>query len=161
MATISSRPQCVNKATTPTTSSGQVDHDDVIKWKHFPHYWPFVREINRSPVISPHKGQWRGALMFSLICLNKRLSKQWWGWWFDVPSCSLWRQCNDIVRNSVSCHRNIGFQFMMTSSNEKKIPCYSPVTGEFPSQRPVTLSFDVFFDLCLNKRDAIAIIMTS
>ena len=29
---------------------------------------------------------------------------------------------------------------------------YSPVTGEFPSQRPVTRSFDVFFDLCLNKR---------
>ena len=27
----------------------------------------------------------------------------------------------------------------------------SPVRGEFPSQRPVTRSFDVFFDLCLNK----------
>ena len=27
----------------------------------------------------------------------------------------------------------------------------SPVPGEFPSQRPVTRSFDVFFDLCLNK----------
>ena len=42
-------------------------HDDVIKWKHFPRYWPFVRRIRRSPVNSPHKGQWRGALMFSLI----------------------------------------------------------------------------------------------
>ena len=42
-------------------------HDDVIKWKHFPCYWPFVREIHRSPVNSPHKGQWRGALMFTLI----------------------------------------------------------------------------------------------
>ena len=28
----------------------------------------------------------------------------------------------------------------------------SLVTGEFPSQRPVTRSFDVFFDLCLNTR---------
>ena len=27
-----------------------------------------------------------------------------------------------------------------------------PVTGGFPSQRPVTRSFDVYFDLCLNKR---------
>ena len=44
-------------------------HDDVIKWKHFPSYWPFVRGIHRSPVNSPHKGQWRGALMFSLICV--------------------------------------------------------------------------------------------
>ena len=44
-------------------------HDDVIKWKHFPRYWPFVRGIHRSPVNSPHKGQWRGALMFTLICV--------------------------------------------------------------------------------------------
>ena len=44
-------------------------HDDVIKWKHFPRYWPFVRGIHRSPVNSPHKGQWRGAFMFSLICV--------------------------------------------------------------------------------------------
>ena len=28
----------------------------------------------------------------------------------------------------------------------------SSVTGEFPAQRPVTRRFDVFFDLCLNKR---------
>ena len=38
-------------------------HDDVIKRKHFPFYWPFVRGIHRSPVNSPHKGQWRGAKM--------------------------------------------------------------------------------------------------
>ena len=43
-------------------------HGDVIKWKHFPRYWPFVWGIHRSPVNSPHKGQWRGALMFSFIC---------------------------------------------------------------------------------------------
>ena len=42
-------------------------HDDVIKWKHFPRYWQFVQGIHRSPVNSPHKGQWRGTLMFSLI----------------------------------------------------------------------------------------------
>ena len=45
-------------------------HDDVIKSKHFPRYWPFVRGIHRWPVNSPHKGQWRGALMFSLICAS-------------------------------------------------------------------------------------------
>ena len=39
-------------------------HDDVIKRKHFPHYWPFVRGIYRSPVNSPHIGQWRGAFFF-------------------------------------------------------------------------------------------------
>ena len=43
-------------------------HDDVIKWKHFTRYWPFVRGIHWSPVNSPHKGQWSRALIFSLIC---------------------------------------------------------------------------------------------
>ena len=42
-------------------------HDDVIKWKNFPRHWPFVRGIHRSLVNSLHKGQWSGALMFSLI----------------------------------------------------------------------------------------------
>ena len=42
-------------------------HDDVIKWKHFPRYWPFVRGIHRSPVDSPHKGQWR-SFDVSLVC---------------------------------------------------------------------------------------------
>ena len=45
-----------------------IEHDDVIKWKHFPRYWPSVRGIQRPPVNSPHKRQWRGALTFSLIC---------------------------------------------------------------------------------------------
>ena len=35
--------------------------------QHFPRYWPFVPGIHRPTVNSPHKGQWRGALMFSLI----------------------------------------------------------------------------------------------
>ena len=49
--------------------SGGSSHDDIIKWKHFPRYWPFVRGIRRSQVNSPRKSQWRGALMFSLICV--------------------------------------------------------------------------------------------
>ena len=52
----------------PCSSISLLDHDDVIKGKHFPRNWPFVQGIHRSPVNSPHKGQWRGALMFSLIC---------------------------------------------------------------------------------------------
>ena len=60
---------------------------------------PFVRGIHRSPVNSPHKSQWRGAMMFSLICaLNKRLSNQSWGWWFETPSRSSWRHCSEILK---------------------------------------------------------------
>ena len=44
-------------------------HDDVIKWKHFPRYWPFVRWIPRTPVT-------RNFDVFFDLSLNKRLSKQ-------------------------------------------------------------------------------------
>ena len=64
----------------------QRGHDDVIKWKYFPRYWPFVRGIHRPPVNSPHKGQWRGALMFTLICARIN------GW---VNNC----EAGDLRRN--------------------------------------------------------------
>ena len=53
-------------------------HDDVIKWEQFPRYWPFVRGTHRPPVNCPHKGQWRGALMFCLICIwiNSRVNNR-------------------------------------------------------------------------------------
>ena len=64
-------------------------------WLHLLCYWPFVRGIHRSPVNYPHKGQWRGALIFSLVCV-------WINGWvnnreagdFRRPLCPLWRQCN-------------------------------------------------------------------
>ena len=52
----------------------------------FPRYWPFVRGIHRSPVNSPHKGQWRGALMFSLMCV-----------W--INGCVNNREAGDLRRN--------------------------------------------------------------
>ena len=33
--------------------------------------------------------------VFFDLRLNKRLNKQPWGWWFETPSWSLWRHCND------------------------------------------------------------------
>ena len=60
-------------------------HDDVIKWKHFLRYWPFVRGIHWSPVNSPHKGQWRGSLVFSLICA-------WTHSWVNNPDAGCLRR---------------------------------------------------------------------
>ena len=62
-------PLLVNGAHRICVNLAMLIHDDVIKWKHFPRYWPFVRGIHRSTANSPRKGQWRGALMFSLICV--------------------------------------------------------------------------------------------
>ena len=70
--------------------------------ENFPRYWPFVRGIHRWPVISPQKGQWRGALIFFFaLRLNKRMSKQSWGWWLETPSRPLWRHCNEIIQKEL------------------------------------------------------------
>ena len=61
-------------------------HDDVIKWEHFPRYWPFARGIHRWPVNSPSKGQWRGALMFSLI-------GAWINGWVNNREAGVLRHC--------------------------------------------------------------------
>ena len=55
----------------------------VIIWKHFLRHWPVVRRIHRSPVVSPHKGQRRGALMFYLICASTN------GWANNRDACDL------------------------------------------------------------------------
>ena len=71
-------------------------HDDVMKWKHFPRYWPFVRGIHRSPVNSPaQRPVTRSFSLFFELRLNKRLSKQSWDCWFETPSHPLWRHHND------------------------------------------------------------------
>ena len=57
---------CCNEISIKIDVAHILQHDDVIGWKQFPRYWPFVRGIHRSPVTSPHKGQWRGDFMFSL-----------------------------------------------------------------------------------------------
>ena len=70
-------------------------HEDVIKWKHITRYWPYVR--GNSPVTGKFRAQrpvTRSFDVFFDLRLNKPLSKQSWGWWFETPSCSLWRHYN-------------------------------------------------------------------
>ena len=170
-------------------------HEDIIKWKSFPHYWPFVREIDRSPVDSPHKGQWRRALMFSLIgawangwtnrrCAHYDVTVMWkwcfcalnlhkmapiaeqttFQWYFDLN----FTEVRSYGSNNISISRlapegncpvppqgfNPWWRHQMGTFSAL-LAFYagnSPVAGEFRAQRPVTQNFDVFFDLCLNKR---------
>ena len=75
---------------------GQVEpHDDVSEWEQLPRYWPF--SAGNSPVIGEFPAQMpvtRSFDVFFDLRLNKRLSKQSWGWWFETPSRLLWRHCN-------------------------------------------------------------------
>ena len=200
----------------------------------FPHYWPFVRGIHRSPVNSPHKGQWRGALIFFicawtngwvnnrgagdlrlhrahhdvivLVCqwtfviilpcrnekgsiveilLNGRketayiaqsLSFLLMTWWRDEPGhepawhgtnlqwitiAFLIRKWQIKVWTKHRVVRNLACLQIMLSWWRHQMETFSallaicagnsPVPGEFPTQRPVTRSFDVSFYLRPNK----------
>ena len=91
---------------------------------------------------------------------NKRLSKQPWGWWFETPSGPLWRHC----KLSMAVDMRLRTSSPLVQPNARwrhPIETFSllalcegnpPVIGGFPAQRPVTRSFDAFFDLRLNNR---------
>ena len=61
----------------------------------FRRYWPFMRGIHRSAVNSAQRPVTRSFDVFLDLRLNKPLSKQSWGWWFErLSRPPLWRQCN-------------------------------------------------------------------
>ena len=64
-----------------------------------------------------------------------------------------WAHGNKLIHRNFNQNRT-GWRHQMETFSALLALCAgnSPVTGEFPSQRPVTRSFDVFFDLRLNKR---------
>ena len=47
--------------------------------------------------------------------LNKRLSKQSWSWWFETPSCPLWRHCNVYMKSAI-CKSKVPVVFSVTTS---------------------------------------------
>ena len=55
---------------------------------------PFCREFTGPGEFPTQRPVTRSFDVFFDLRLNKRLSKQPWGWWFETPSWSLWRQCN-------------------------------------------------------------------
>ena len=73
-------------------------------------------------------------------------------WWFFL-GVHLTTCVNIIVcRWKGDAPSRPGHVIVMTSSNGNIFRVTGPSWGEFPSHRPVTRSFDVFFDLRLNKR---------
>ena len=55
--------------------------------------------VGNSPVTGEFPAQrpvTRSFDVFFYLCLNKRLSKQSWGWWFETPSRLLWRHCKGV-----------------------------------------------------------------
>ena len=146
----------------------------------------FVWGIHRSPRNSPHEGQWRGALMFSLFCawINISVNNREAGdlrphrahydviVMQEIKPCPVHSHPNQkqaiITKNPhqlthtapwVVSDINLSFpyawwRYQMETYSALRAICggNSPVTGEFPARRPVTRSFDVFFDLRPIKR---------
>ena len=59
--------------------------------------------VGNSPVTGEFPSQrpvTRSFDVFLDLCLNKRLNKQSWGWWFETSSCSLWRQYSELYWTS-------------------------------------------------------------
>ena len=74
-----------NFAMMMTSSNGNIFRVTGHLYGEFTGHWwiPARRPVTRSFDV------------FFDLHLNKRLGKQWWGWWFDTPSCSLWGHCNE------------------------------------------------------------------
>ena len=99
-------------------------------WCHqmetFPRYWPFVGGIHRWPVDSPKKGQWRGTLMFYLICAWPN------GWASNRDASDLKRQSAhyDVI---VMCNsdrgkgNSLGFFFLRPDALSAKDSRYNSV----------------------------------
>ena len=74
------------------------NHDDVIKWKNNPRYWPFGREFTGQRWIPLTKAE---LWCFLWSVPEKRLSKQSRRRWIETPSCSLWRHCNNEYASEI------------------------------------------------------------
>ena len=65
----------------------------------------------------------RGFDVFFDLRLNKWLSKQWWGWWFEMPSCPLWRHCNCGMK-TIPIGTNCGWGNNCTLKNRRLITTF-------------------------------------
>ena len=91
------------------------------------------------------------AALFTLIYNDHKI------WYRSIKELTLF--VSDCTLNLSAYVTNTSIVYVMMTSSNGNIFAWlafcagnSPVTGEFHSQRPVTRSFDVFFDLRLNKR---------
>ena len=116
-------------------------HDYVIKWE-CPRYWPFVRGIHQWQVNSPHKGQWRRALIFLKICV-------WTKDWANHPDagdfsrhCAHYDVTVMIGKRCWCRNRNISDERSQWRVGETLAPCVKTTKlGEMCTDAPFGLFF--------------------
>ena len=124
-------------ANTMTSSNGNI-------------YCPFLLGIRRSRVNSPHKDQWRGALMFSLICA-------WTNSWSNN------QDANDLRRHRA--HYDVSVMRNGIMTNQNKSPrnrlhnlCNIVYTAEWSKRCPWTTLICLVFNFFLIHNDKMTVI---
>ena len=104
----------------------------------------------------------RSFYVFFDLRLNKRLSKQWWGWWFETLSSPLWRhrsgrrvpvytacsmilllmsgRCKGSRNQQPYVPGSVKERLMETSSNGNIFRFTGPLCGEFTGYRWIPLT---------------------
>ena len=138
-------------------------HDDIIKWKLFPHHWPFVRGIHRWPVKSPHTK----ARSFGVFLI--------WAWmnaWVNN------REAGDLRRHQAHYHSNVSLNIYLPGCCSLYM-CFLKVFTWwrhdmdmlstliaicegiqwvfFPHKRSVRRNLNFFFDVCMKKLELLVI----
>ena len=104
----------------------------IFQWGHLEYFMMTSSNGNIFRVTGPLCGEFTGPGEFPTqrpvtrsfdvffdLRLNKRLSKQPWGWWFETLSWSLWRQCNVAWNGDMDSPRAL----MWPNQNETKQNC--------------------------------------
>ena len=94
----------------------------VAWWRHQMETFSALLAIcaGNSPVpgeFPPQRPVTRSFYVFFDVRLNKRLSKQAWGWWFETLSCPLWRRCNGSCGFMCVCNQIFRIALLATAQS--------------------------------------------
>ena len=114
---------------------------NYIWWRHEMETFSALLALcaGNSPVTSEFPSQRQVASSFDVffdLHLNKWLSKQSRGWWFETPSCSLWRHCNEVCHMGIMLAQitsNLTLCLTVWTKNKicnTKVPNYWPLVSE-------------------------------
>ena len=118
-------------------------------WRHQMETFSALLAIcaGNSPVTGGFAAQRPVARSFDVffdLRLNKRLSKQSWGWWFETPSCLLWRHRNEQL--PLVCFMPRQFRFAV---GQDEISGYSNLFSMMELLNPDEISFKRFLWLII------------
>ena len=106
-----------------------------------------------SPVTGEFPSQRPATRSFGVffdLRLNKWLSTHSWGWWFETPSRSLWRQSNEHQKFEIILTPMEAFtlkQILIISDNDKKSTCNSAIVNLMDNKAKNKRIFKIQHDL--------------